>query len=72
MSQCDPNDLLFDQILSLPENQSEALITRLLYGISLSTDTPQDILNSASCFTCLSPEQLEALKTELMCQISAT
>lgn len=70
MSSCNPNQLLPGDIIALSDDQKEALITQLLYQISASTDSPQQVIDSARCFSCLSPDQLEALKTELLCRIS--
>lgn len=35
----------------------------------MSDCSPSELLGSASCFSCLGPDQLDAIQTELLCQI---
>lgn len=69
MSACAETGLLPGEIVGLTTLQKQALIARLLYLISNSTDSVQELLDSASCFNCLSADQIEALKAELLCKI---
>jgi len=69
---CDPQSLstAAGPLMSVPTGMNAALQTYLLAVMAGTSTDPLVLMPLASCFTCLSTQQLAAINTYLLCQIA--